>query len=92
MRRGDLETKLAILHAISPMPLKLTHIMYKTELNCVSLKSQLNDLVNKGIVEKTATSINTRSLQLGRVYYKLTAKGIEILKVSKQLFNLLKEP
>jgi len=61
-------------------PLKLTHIMYKSNVNCNVLKSQLDFLVKSCLVEE-------RILRKERVVYAITPKGMSTLKA----FNLVKQ-
>jgi len=62
--------------------LKLTHIMYKSNVNCKVLKSQLDFLVKMGLVEE-------RILRREKIVYTITPKGISVLKAFtdvKQMF------
>jgi predicted transcriptional regulator len=59
-------------------PLKLTHIMYKSNVNCKVLKSQLDFLMKNGSVEE-------RILRREKVVYAITQKGISTLKAFTQI-------
>jgi predicted transcriptional regulator len=59
-------------------PLKLTHIMYKSNVNCKVLKSQLDFLMKNGLVEE-------RILRREKVVYAITQKGISTLKAFTQI-------
>jgi predicted transcriptional regulator len=62
--------------------LKLTHIMYKSNVNCKVLKSQLDFLVKMGLVEE-------RILRREKIVYAITPKGVSTLKAFteiKQMF------
>ncbi len=53
MRRSKLQMHLEVLDALVFYgPLKLTHITYKANLNCSSLKPILRDLIKNGLVAK----------------------------------------
>jgi predicted transcriptional regulator len=58
--------------------LKLTHIMYKSNVNCKVLKSQLDFLMKNGLVEE-------RILRREKVVYAITQKGISTLKAFTQI-------
>jgi predicted transcriptional regulator len=58
--------------------LKLTHIMYKSNVNCKVLKSQLDFLIKNGLVEE-------RILRREKVVYAITQKGISTLKAFTQI-------
>ena len=53
--------------------LKLTHIMYKSNVNCRVLKEQLDFLIKNGLVEE-------RILRREKIVYAITPKGISTLK------------
>ena len=74
MRRSKLETNVDILKALARYgPLKLTHIMYKANVNCSILKQQLNSLIEQDLVEVTMLRRKT-------VAYVITKKGQRVLK------------
>jgi predicted transcriptional regulator len=58
--------------------LKLTHIMYKSNVNCKVLKLQLDFLMKNGLVEE-------RILRREKVVYAITQKGISTLKAFTQI-------
>ncbi len=88
MRRSKLEMYVDILQVLSLKgPLKLTHIMYKSNVNCKVLKDQLDFLLQNGLVEE-------RSQRKDRVVYAITQKGTKTLKAFreiKQIFPIEKE-
>ena len=50
MRRSKLEMYVEILRVLGQRgPLKLTHIMYKANFNCVILKEYLDFLIRQGL-------------------------------------------
>jgi predicted transcriptional regulator len=62
--------------------LKLTHIMYKANVNCSVLKEYLDFLMKQGLVEE-------RALGKQRVVYAITPRGINVLKHFKELRQVL---
>jgi predicted transcriptional regulator len=88
MRRSKLETYIDILDVLSLRgPLKLTHIMYKSNVNCSVLKECLEFLMKNSLVEE-------RIIKRERVIYALTQRGISVLKAFreiKQTFQLEEE-
>jgi predicted transcriptional regulator len=63
-------------------PLKLTHIMYKANLNCKVLKEYLDFLLKQGLIEE-------RIVGKCRVVYADTPRGITVLKFFRELNNAL---
>jgi predicted transcriptional regulator len=63
-------------------PLKLTHVMYKANVNCSVLKEYLDFLLKQGLVEE-------RVLRKERVIYAITQRGITVLKYFKELKQVL---
>jgi predicted transcriptional regulator len=83
MRRSKLEMNIKILQVLySQKPLKLTHIMYKANLNCNGLKEYLEFLVKQGLVEE-------RLIGKNRIVYAITQRGITVLKYFKELRQIL---
>ena len=83
MRRSKLEIYVAILNVLSQKgPLKLTHIMYKANVNCNILGEYLDFLIQKGLVEK-------RTIQKERIVYKVTQSGINVVKYFHELTQAL---
>ena len=79
MRRSKLEMYVDILQVLAVKgQLKLTHIMYKSNVNCKVLKSQLEFLMKNGLVEE-------RILRREKVVYAITQKGISTLKAFTQI-------
>ena len=62
--------------------LKLTHIMYKANVNCCVLKEYLDFLMKQGLVEE-------RIVGKKRVIYAITQRGITTLKYFKELKQVL---
>jgi predicted transcriptional regulator len=63
-------------------PLKLTHVMYKANLNCSVLKEYLDFLIKQGLVEE-------RTIGKERVVYAVSQRGITVLKYFKELKQVL---
>jgi len=63
-------------------PLKLTHVMYKANVNCCVLKEYLDFLIKQGLVEE-------RTVRKERVVYAVTQRGITVLKYFKELKQVL---
>ena len=83
MRRSKLEMHLDILRTLAQKgPLKLTHVMYKSNVNCSVLKEQLTFLMQQGLV-------NEQTLKKERIVYKITEKGFTVLKYFRELQTLL---
>jgi predicted transcriptional regulator len=62
--------------------LKLTHIMYETNVNCCVLKEYLDFLMKQGLVE-------TRAVGRQRIAYSITQRGITVLKNFRELKQVL---
>jgi len=79
MRRSKLETYVDILSVLGQKgPLKLTHIMYKANVNCNILKDSFDFLIKQGLIEE-------RTIGKGRVVFAVTQKGITVLKYFREL-------
>ena len=63
-------------------PLKLTHVMYKANVNCSVLKEYLDFLTKHELVAE-------RVVGKERVVYAITERGITVLKYFKELREVL---
>jgi predicted transcriptional regulator len=63
-------------------PLKLTHIMYKANVNCSVLSEYLEFLLKQGLVEE-------RALKRNRTVYAVTQHGLTVLKSFRELQQAL---
>ena len=63
-------------------PLKLTHVMYKANVNCSVLKEYLTFLMDQGLVEE-------RNLRKRRVVYAVTQRGLTVLRYFRELKQVL---
>ena len=83
MRRSKLEMYIAILRVLAHRgPLKLTHIMYKANVNCSVLKEYLDFLIKQNLVEE-------RTVGKSRLVFAITQRGIIVLKYFKELEQVL---
>ena len=83
MRRSKLEMYVAILTVLARRgPLKLTHVLYKANVNCSVLKEYLEFLMKQGIVEE-------RTIGKRRVVFAVTQRGITVLKYFKEIKQVL---
>ena len=83
MRRSKLEMYVDMLRVLAQKgPLKLTHIMYKANVNCSVLKENLDFLLKQGLVEE-------RIVGKGRVVFAVTQRGITVLKYFRELKQML---
>ena len=83
MRRSKLEMYVDILKVLAQRgPLKLTHIMYKANVNCSVLSEYLEFLLKQGLVEE-------RTLKKSRTVYAVTQHGLTVLKSFRELTQAL---
>ena len=59
-------------------PLKLTHIMYKSNVNCSVLKEYLDFLIQQELVAE-------KTIKKERIVYTITEKGLTVLKYFREL-------
>jgi len=79
MRRSKLEMYIDVLTVLyTKGPLKVTHIMYKSNVNCQLLKEQLDFLISNGMVEE-------RMLQKEKIVYAITQRGTTVLKTFREI-------
>lgn len=83
VRRSKLEMYIDILEVLAQRgPLKLTHVMYKANVNCSVLKDYLEFLLKQELVEE-------RSLGKKRIVFAISQKGITVLKYFRELKQVL---
>ncbi len=83
MRRSKLEMYINVLQVLANRgPLKLTHIMYKGNINCSVLKEFIDFLIEHDLVEE-------RIVGKKRVVYAITQKGRSVIKVFREIRQLL---
>jgi predicted transcriptional regulator len=72
LRRSKLETYEAILGALAKRPLKIDRLAFKVNLDCVALKTNLEFLMENGLVEELFSPKGTS--------YSATERGISVFK------------
>ena len=83
VQRSKLEMYVDILSVLAQRgPLKLTHVMYKANVNCSVLKEYLEFLLKQGLVEE-------RTIGKNRLVFAVTQRGITVLKYFKELKEVL---
>jgi predicted transcriptional regulator len=83
MRRSKMEMHLDILRTLAQKgPLKLTHIMYKSNVNCCVLKDYLDFLTQQELVEE-------KTIKKERIVFTITEKGLTVLKYFRELQIML---
>ena len=83
MRWSKLEMYVDILSVLAHRgPLKLTHIMYKANVNCSVLSEYLGFLMQKELVEE-------RSVGKNRTVFAITQRGVTVLKYFGELKRVL---
>ena len=83
MRRSKLEMYLDTLSVLANRgPLKLTHIMYKANVNCSVLTEYLDFLIQKELIEE-------RNVGRNRKVYAITQRGVTVLKYFGELKRML---
>jgi predicted transcriptional regulator len=83
MKRSMLELYIDILKVLAHQgPLKVTHVMYKANLNSNSVKERLKYLIKQGLVEE-------RLIGKQVTVYAITQRGITVLKYFRELRQVL---
>ena len=79
LRRSKLEINIDILKTLAQNgPLKLTHIMYKANLNCDVLKKNTEFLIKQDLIKK-------RIVGAENTVYSITSKGLTLLNGWKEV-------
>jgi len=87
LRRSRLEMYVDILKVLARNgPLKLTHIMYKANVNCSVLKQHLDFLIQQNLVEEQTSQKKRRKT---RVVYAITERGKTVLKYFREVNRAL---
>ncbi|MFW6117303.1 MAG: winged helix-turn-helix domain-containing protein [Thermoproteota archaeon] len=82
-RRSKLEMYVDVLKVLAHQgPLKLTHIMYKANVNCSVLKDFLDFLMEHELVEEKPVGDK-------RVVYAVSQRGIKVLKRFREVKSLM---
>jgi predicted transcriptional regulator len=83
MRRSKIETYVDILEVLAnTSPLKLTHVMYKTNVNCSVVKECLDFLIRQGLVE-------VKIVGKERKFYAITQLGVTVINQFRELREVL---
>jgi predicted transcriptional regulator len=82
-KRSTFEQSLAILEVVRT-PKILTHIMYKTNVNCSVLRPLLEDLMQKGLI----TTVEMHR-GVSRKHYLISQKGLDALFSVRKATELL---
>ena len=87
MRRSKLELHIDILQSLARHgPLKLTHVMYKANVNCSVLKQFLEFLIKQNLVEEQTLLKRGHKT---KIVYTITEKGLAVLKHFRELNSAL---
>ncbi len=82
LRRSKLEINIDVLRVLARHgPLKLTHIMYKSNVNCSVLKQFLDSLSKQSLIEEQV--IPKRKTQ--KIVYAITERGRTALNYFKEI-------
>jgi predicted transcriptional regulator len=94
-RRNVSEMKFSILDALfNRHNIKLTHIVYKANINLTVLKPLLKKLIDNGLIREIPPAFNYKSLRgkerkanSNRTLYTLTPDGNELLSIYKKVLE-----
>ena len=87
MRRSKLEMHIDILKVLSHHgPLKLTHVMYKANVNCSVLKQYLDFLIQRNLIEEQTLH---KKRNKTRLVYAITERGRTVLRYFRELNSAL---
>ena len=91
MKRSSLEMDIAVLQALSGSKLlKMTHIMYKANVNAKVLKAKLIVLEAKGLIK--SHKLHKEHLSHSgkdRMFYAVTSQGLGVLQSYRSVYNVL---
>jgi predicted transcriptional regulator len=83
MRRSKMEMYIDILKVLAQNgPLKLTHVMYKANVNCSVLKEYLDFLIQQNLIEE---QILHKKRNKTKTRYAVTERGKTVLKYFNQV-------
>ena len=90
-KRSSIEMDIAVLQALSSSKLlKLTHIMYRANVNAKVLKKKLVVLEAKGLIEShKVCKVHLKQPGRERVFYGLTSKGLGVLRSYLSVYESL---
>ncbi len=83
MRRSKIEMYIDVLTILFQRgPLIITHIMYKSNINCRTLKECLEYLIKQGLIEEITIGKN-------RMVYAITQQGKPVVKNFREVTQAL---
>jgi predicted transcriptional regulator len=90
-KRSSIEMDIAVLQALhSSNFMKLTHIMYKANVNAKILKKKLVVLEAKGLIESHRIhKMHLKQSGRERMFYVVTSKGLDVLRSYLSVYNVL---
>ena len=78
MRRSKMEMYIDILKVLAQNgPLKLTHVMYKANVNCSVLKQNLDFLIKQNLIEELIVHKKRNKI---KIRYAITEKGRTVIR------------
>jgi predicted transcriptional regulator len=87
MRRSKMEMYIDILKVLAQKgPLKLTHVMYKANVNCSVLKDNLEFLIEQNLIEEQITQKRRNKT---KITYAITEKGRTVIKYFNEVNRAL---
>ena len=87
MRRSKMEMYIDILKVMAQNgPMKLTHVMYKANVNCSVLKENLDFLLHQNLIEE---QITVKKRNKTKVRYAITEKGRTVIKYFNEVNRVL---
>ena len=88
MRRSKLEMYIDILKVLAQNgPMKLTHVMYKANVNCSVLKEYLEFLIQQNLIEEQITLKKRNKTKVG---YAITERGRNVLRYFNEVNRALR--
>ena len=87
MRRSKMEMYIDILKVMAQNgPMKLTHIMYKANVNCNVLKENLSFLLQQNLIQE---QIKVKRRNKTKVRYAITERGRTVIKYFNEVNRAL---
>ena len=87
MRRSKMEMYIDILKVLAQRgPLKLTHVMYKANVNCSVLKQNLEFLIQQNLIEE---QITVKKRNKTKISYAITERGRTVIKYFNEVNRAL---
>lgn len=87
MRRSKMEMYIDILKVLAQKgPLKLTHVMYKANVNCSVLKDNLEFLIEQNLIEE---QLMQKRRNKTKITYAITEKGRTVIKYFNEVNRAL---